>query len=71
MKTYQDLTIDELRTLFYAAAIVGSESGFYKEDEAKIACSVFEVFAKNLEDPRLIKLGLETIGDVELEAVMN
>lgn len=71
MKTHQDLTVDELRKLFYVTAIIGSEGKFYSEKEAEVACNIFEVFAKSLENPSMIELGLATVSDVELESVMN
>jgi hypothetical protein len=71
MKTHQDLTVDELRKLFYVTAIVGSQEGFYTEEEAISACNIFEVFAKTLRNPSLIELGLETVRDTELEDIFN
>ncbi len=71
MRTYQDLTIDELRKLFYAAAIVGAEGGFCTDEAAHSACDIFEVFAKTLTNPSLIEIGLRTLSDVELKGVFN
>ena len=68
---YQDLSIEDLRKLFFATAIIGAQAGFYSEKEARAACHIFEVFAKTLQDPELIELGLDATGEIDFNDAMN
>ena len=70
-RTYKELTIEELTKLFYATAIIGAESGYCTEYEAKKACGIFEIYAHNLNDPSVIELGLIAVGDADFGKTMN